>query len=155
MQQPVADLDRIDHPRIGAVLDEGCTRSHADVIKRWENLRSMKEDVIDVEVEVAGDGEMEGPTRPEVETEGSDSRDMAHLRPRRHGQRRCRDPVATAHLVIAMHPDSRKEPRPGRAVELVDREAKGQPVCLTERAVTQVIWDEGTTRHSTSTPGPS
>ena len=52
VQQPIADLDRVDHPSVRAVLDEGCRRCHSDVVERREDFSAVKEDVVEREMEV-------------------------------------------------------------------------------------------------------
>ncbi|MEJ7635957.1 hypothetical protein [Aeromicrobium sp.] len=137
VQQPVPHLDRIDHSRVSAVLNEGRGRCHTDVIKRRQNLRPVQEDVIKVDMQVAADGEMERAVRTDIEPQGLNPTDVADLGSLWHRQRSGRDPIELAHGVIGMHPHAREESAPAPATQLALGDPEESSLADMKRVVPQ------------------
>src|SRR4051812_20156807 len=59
VEEPIAYLDRVDHPGCGAELDERDGGRDTDVIERRQHLCAVQDYAWHVDVEIACDGEMD------------------------------------------------------------------------------------------------
>ena len=87
MREPVTDLDELDLLDHRGRPDERRGDGHALVVARRHANGAMKEHVVDVEVQVARDGEVHGLQIPDREAEQTEPGQVAHAGIRGKGQR--------------------------------------------------------------------
>jgi hypothetical protein len=78
-QHPVADLDGIDDPGLGAVRDESGRRHDSVVVRRRQALRAVEEHLLVRQMVIAGHDEPHRQARPVVQTELLDPRDAGQV----------------------------------------------------------------------------
>ena len=152
MEQPIADLDRVDDPGPPAVREERGRRRDSHVVGRRQLLRPVQEDLAEGQVEVALDHEPDGEAGYRTKPELLDTRDAGQVGVVGQGQPSSNHPVVRLHVVVTAAVHRRQHAYEPPPQEHPRRETGAERLLPRERAVAEVVRDWSHATSAASSP---